>query len=233
MYVTEITKLPVDYPETNLDISDRATQVIRTARRFTSYYRDGIFEVGHLFSLAHGRFFDLNVLRPTAYGVRNTQTKEIVGVLLLGLLNDIQDLEGGDDKEHETDYKEMTHINPSHQWKAYQPILVWVDPAARGRNLGIKMYECAILRDGLMVVSGETQTARSAAIWNNLVKHPGMVAWAFDLRSPERAYEVRATKGKEPKSPFIKMYQSQPEDKSLFNQQTAGHWQRIAVIKKP
>lgn len=63
---------------------------------------------------------------------------------------------------------------------------VWMDPEHRGRGLTTRLYDAAIVRDGIFLASGCTHTSASRALWASFVRDDRYTIWAHNLRDTAR-----------------------------------------------
>src|SRR5271167_2562740 len=71
------------------------------------------------------------------------------------------------------------------RWVAPEVSMLYVNPEARGKGMSGFLYD-TILRNKIILVSGEMQNIRARAIWIKLVKNPSYTVWAQDLMDLSR-----------------------------------------------
>jgi len=71
------------------------------------------------------------------------------------------------------------------RWVAHEVSMLYVNPDARGKGISSFIYD-TVLKDKIILVSGELQNIRARAIWIKLVKNESYTVWAQDLMDLSR-----------------------------------------------
>lgn len=82
-------------------------------------------------------------------------------------------------------------------WTGHEVSLTFVDPEHQGKGIAGRLYDTAIIKDGLMVVSGHMQTKYSIAMWKRFVETERYTIWAHDLKDLERFARIDYDETKE------------------------------------
>ncbi len=67
----------------------------------------------------------------------------------------------------------------------------------RGLGIGKKIYERAVLKDDVFLMSGRLQTPLSQRLWKSLAKNKNLFVWAQDLNSPRDKCQVQIDEDEE------------------------------------
>ena len=68
-------------------------------------------------------------------------------------------------------------------FKAAHVDISFLSKELRGLGIGKKLYERAIFKDNVFLMSGRLQTPLSQRLWKSLAKNPRLFVWAQDLNS--------------------------------------------------
>jgi GNAT superfamily N-acetyltransferase len=71
------------------------------------------------------------------------------------------------------------------RWAVYETNMIYVSPAARGQGMATVLYD-AVMRDGVMVMSGYSHNPKSRRLWMKLVSDPKYTTWAHDIVNLDR-----------------------------------------------
>lgn len=66
------------------------------------------------------------------------------------------------------------------RWKALETSMLYVNPEARGKGIASLIYD-AVLKDGVMLMSGFSHNQKSRRLWMKLVQNPRYTTWAHDI----------------------------------------------------
>lgn len=66
------------------------------------------------------------------------------------------------------------------RWVALETTMLYVNPLSRGRGIATLIYD-AIMKDGVIVMSGFSHNIKSRKLWMNIVQNPKYTAWAHDI----------------------------------------------------
>lgn len=66
------------------------------------------------------------------------------------------------------------------RWVALETTMLYVSPLSRGKGIASLLYD-AILKDGVIVMSGYSHNAKSKKLWLKIVSNPSYVTWAHDI----------------------------------------------------
>ena len=75
-------------------------------------------------------------------------------------------------------------------FKASQVDISFLSEELRGLGIGKKLYEHAIFKDNVFLMSGNMQTPLSQRLWKSLAKNKRLFVWAQDLNSPRNKCQV-------------------------------------------
>ena len=75
-------------------------------------------------------------------------------------------------------------------WVAWEVAQVFVFPAYRGNGYARKIYEAAVLIDGILLASGKTQGKDSRALWKKMIAENRLNIWACDFKNLKSTSEV-------------------------------------------
>lgn len=75
-------------------------------------------------------------------------------------------------------------------WKSFEVGMSWIQPALRGKGLGKEMYDTAVLHDGIILMSGTSQSTASQRIWQSMIRDNRYTVYAIDLARPEKPLPI-------------------------------------------
>jgi GNAT superfamily N-acetyltransferase len=78
---------------------------------------------------------------------------------------------------------------PNPAFQSYEVKLVWVREDFRGQGIGEMLYETAVNRLDILIISGKLQTEKSKALWERFV-YNGTDVYAVDLKNVRRSAHV-------------------------------------------
>lgn len=75
------------------------------------------------------------------------------------------------------------------RWLAMEVSIVYTNPQLRGKGIASMLYD-AILRDGVILISGYSQCSASRHLWMKIIQNPLYVTWAHDIVNLKRYSQV-------------------------------------------
>jgi len=66
-------------------------------------------------------------------------------------------------------------------WKGWAVELTWLSPEYRGKGIAKTLYEVALIKDGIILISGDIQTPDSKRLWKSFITNKKLTVWAQDL----------------------------------------------------
>jgi hypothetical protein len=75
-------------------------------------------------------------------------------------------------------------------WAAYEPLQVYTVKEYRRLGLSKKLYITAVNTDGIILMSGKTQTSSSKALWEDFIKNEVFNVFAIDLWNLKKTSDV-------------------------------------------
>lgn len=79
------------------------------------------------------------------------------------------------------------------RWVALETAMLYVNPNARGAGIATSLYD-AIMKDGVIVISGYSHNKKSRRLWMKLVQNPKYVTWAHDIIDLSRYAAISVSK---------------------------------------
>lgn len=70
-------------------------------------------------------------------------------------------------------------------WVAMEVEILYVTPEFRGNGCALNLYE-NVLKDGVILVSGNKQNIKSRHLWLKMLENPKLTVWAHDLVNTDR-----------------------------------------------
>jgi hypothetical protein len=67
-------------------------------------------------------------------------------------------------------------------WEAWEVMQVYVNPEFRGRGFARRLYDDAIVNDGIMLASGKTQSKYTRGLWESFIRSERYDLFAIDFK---------------------------------------------------